>query len=40
MDNVLRQVELIKNQGMFSAPTPGDLKTPTSAASKLLLDRF
>ena len=44
MDNILRQVELIK-QGMFSAPTPGDFKAPicatrdiASAASKLLLD--
>ena len=46
MENVLRQVDLIKNQGVFSSPTPGDLKVPTcatrdiaSAASKLLLDR-
>ena len=45
MDNVLRQVELIKNQGMLSSPNPGDLKAPTcatrdiaAAASKLLLD--
>lgn len=46
MENVLRQVELIKNKGMFSSPISGDLKAPTcatrdiaSAASKLLLDR-
>ncbi len=46
MENVLRQVELIKTQGMFSSPTPKDLKAPlcathdvAAAASKLLLDR-
>ncbi len=46
MENVLRQLELIKNQGILSSPTPGNLKAPTcatrdiaSAASKLLLDR-
>jgi uncharacterized protein YbjT (DUF2867 family) len=45
MDNILRQVEPIKNQGMFFSPTPGDLETPTCAtrdiaavAAKLLLD--
>ena len=45
MDNVLRQKELIKNQGMFSMPLSGDLKAPAcatcdiaAAASKLLLD--
>jgi len=46
MDNMLRQVELIKQRGIFSSPASGDLKIPTcatrdiaSAASKLLLDR-
>jgi uncharacterized protein YbjT (DUF2867 family) len=45
MDNFLRQVEPIKNQGMFFSPMSGDLKTPTCAtrdiaavAAKLLLD--
>ena len=45
MDNVLYQVEPIKNQGVFFEPTPGDLKVPTCAtgdiaavAAKLLLD--
>jgi uncharacterized protein YbjT (DUF2867 family) len=45
MDNFLRQVEPIKNQGMFFSPMSGDLKTPTCAtrdiaavAVKLLLD--
>lgn len=45
MDNVLRQVELIKTQGMFFAPISGDLKLPTCAtrdiaavAARLLLD--
>ena len=46
MDNLLRQVELIKNQGMFSLPISGDLKQPSSCtrdiaatAAKLLLDQ-
>jgi uncharacterized protein YbjT (DUF2867 family) len=45
MDNFLRQVEPIKNQGMFFSAMSGDLKTPTCAtrdiaavAVKLLLD--
>lgn len=45
MDNFLRQVEPIKNLGMFYSPLSGDLKTPTCAtrdiaavAVKLLLD--
>jgi uncharacterized protein YbjT (DUF2867 family) len=45
MDNLLRQVESIKNQGMFSLPISGDLKQPScatrdiaSTAAKLLLD--
>ena len=45
MDNFLRQVEPIKNLGMFLSPMSGDLKTPTCAtrdiaavAAKLLLD--
>jgi uncharacterized protein YbjT (DUF2867 family) len=45
MDNLLRQVESIKNQGMFSLPISGDLKQPScatrdvaSVAAKLLLD--
>jgi uncharacterized protein YbjT (DUF2867 family) len=45
MDNVLRQVEPIKTQGMFFWPTPGDRKFPTCAtrdiaavAARLLLD--
>ena len=45
MDNFLRQIEPIKNQGMFFSPISGDLKTPTCAtrdiaavAAKLLLD--
>ncbi len=45
MDNLLRQVESIKNQGLFTAPMSGDLKQPTCAtrdiaavASRLLLD--
>jgi uncharacterized protein YbjT (DUF2867 family) len=46
MDNILRQVEPIKNQGMFFSPISGDRKLPTcatrdvaSVAAKLLLDR-
>jgi len=46
MDNLLRQVELIKNQGIFSLPISGDLKQPSACtrdiagtATKLLLDR-
>jgi uncharacterized protein YbjT (DUF2867 family) len=45
MDNFLRQVEPIKNQGMFFSPISGDLKAPTCAtrdiaavAANLLLD--
>src|ERR1700761_4586 len=45
MDNFLRQIEPIKNQGMFFSPMSGDLKTPTCAtrdiaavAAKLLLN--
>jgi uncharacterized protein YbjT (DUF2867 family) len=45
MDNFLRQVEPIKNLGMFFSPMSGDLKAPTCAtrdiaavATKLLLD--
>lgn len=45
MENFLRQVEPIKNQGMFFSPISGDLKAPTCAtrdiaavATKLLLD--
>ena len=45
MDNVLRQVEAIKKQGMFFAPISGDRKLPTcatrdiaAAAAKLLRD--
>jgi len=46
MDNLLRQIELIKNQGMFSLPISGDLKQPSACtrdiaatAAKLLLDQ-
>ena len=46
MDNLLRQVELIKSQGIFSLPISGDLKQPSactrdiaSTAAKLLLDQ-
>ena len=45
MDNLLRQVESIKNQGIFSLPISGDLKQPSCAtrdiasiAARLLLD--
>jgi uncharacterized protein YbjT (DUF2867 family) len=45
MDNLLRQVEAIKSQGMFFAPISGDLKAPVcatrdiaDAATRLLLD--
>jgi len=45
MDNILRQAEPIKNQGMFFWPISGDRKAPTCAtrdiaavAAKLLLD--
>jgi uncharacterized protein YbjT (DUF2867 family) len=45
MDNFLRQVEPIKNQGVFFSPMSGDRKAPTCAtrdiatvAAKLLLD--
>jgi uncharacterized protein YbjT (DUF2867 family) len=46
MDNILRQVATISNQGVFFSPTPGDLKAATcstqdiaAAAAKLLIDR-
>jgi uncharacterized protein YbjT (DUF2867 family) len=46
MDNLLRQVELIKTQGIFSLPISGDLKQPSACtrdiaatAAGLLLDR-
>jgi len=46
MDNLLRQVELIKSQGIFSLPISGDLKQPSAStrdiaatAAKLLLDQ-
>ncbi len=46
MDNLLRQVELIKNQSMFSLPISGDLKQPSACtrdialtAANLLLDQ-
>lgn len=46
MDNIARQVEPIREQGMFFAPTPGDLPLPHVAkrdvaevAARLLLDR-
>jgi uncharacterized protein YbjT (DUF2867 family) len=45
MDNILRQTEAIKNQGLFFSPVAGDRKLPTCAtrdiaavASDLLLD--
>jgi uncharacterized protein YbjT (DUF2867 family) len=45
MDNLLRQVELIKTQGMFTSPITGDHQFPTCAtrdiatvATRLLLD--
>lgn len=45
MDNLLRQAEAIKSQGMFFSPMSGDLKAPAcatrdiaDAAAKLLLD--
>ena len=45
IDNILRQVEAIKNQGLFFSPISGDRKLPTcatrdiaSVAAKLLLD--
>jgi uncharacterized protein YbjT (DUF2867 family) len=46
MDNFLRQVASIKDQGVFFSPTPGDLKLATCAtrdiaatAARLLIDR-
>jgi uncharacterized protein YbjT (DUF2867 family) len=46
MDNLLRQVEAIKKQGVFSLPISGDLKQPSACtrdiaatAATLLLDR-
>src|SRR4029077_18393873 len=46
MDNLLRQVEPIKTQGLFSLPISGDLKQPSAStrdiaatAAKLLLDQ-
>jgi uncharacterized protein YbjT (DUF2867 family) len=45
MDNVLRQVDLIRDRGLLLSPTAGDLKAPTCAtrdiaavAARLLLD--
>jgi uncharacterized protein YbjT (DUF2867 family) len=45
MDNILRQAEAIKNQGMFFSPISGDRKLPAvathdiaAAATRLLLD--
>ena len=45
MDNLLRQVESIRNQGVFSLPISGDLRQPSACtrdiaatAAKLLLD--
>src|SRR5882762_8808337 len=45
MDNLLRQVELIKTKGIFSLPIAGDLKQPSAStrdiaatAAQLLLD--
>ncbi len=45
MDNILRQTEAIKNQGMFFSPVSGDRKLPACAtrdiaavAARLLLD--
>ncbi len=45
MDNLLRQVQLIRNQGLFTSPIAGDRKLPTCAtfdiarvAARLLLD--
>jgi uncharacterized protein YbjT (DUF2867 family) len=45
MDNIVRQAEAIKNQGMFFSPIAGDRKLPAvatrdtaAAASRLLLD--
>jgi uncharacterized protein YbjT (DUF2867 family) len=45
MDNIVRQAESIKNQGMFFSPIDGDRKLPTvatrdiaAAASRLLID--
>jgi uncharacterized protein YbjT (DUF2867 family) len=46
MDNIVRQVEAIKNQGLFFSPINGDRKLPAvatqdtaTAASRLLLDQ-
>jgi len=45
MDNILYQLESIRNEGVFSEATPGDVKVPTCAtrdiadvAARLLLD--
>jgi uncharacterized protein YbjT (DUF2867 family) len=45
MDNIVRQAEVIKNQGMFLSPISGDRKLPAvatrdiaAAASRLLID--
>ena len=45
MDNIIRQAESIKNQGMFSSPIAGDRQLPSTAtrdtaavASRLLVD--
>ena len=46
MDNLLRQVESIKTQGVFSLPVTGDLRQPSAStrdiagtAARLLLDQ-
>ena len=46
MDNMLRQVQPLKEKGMFFSPSPGDRKLPTCAtrdiagvSARLLLDR-
>lgn len=46
MDNIARQIQVIKNQGMFFSPISGDRKLPACAtrdvaavAGRLLLDR-
>lgn len=46
MDNLLRQAESIRSQGVFVSPISGDLRSPTcatrdiaAAAARLLLDR-
>jgi len=46
MENILRQIEPIKHQGVFYWPSPGELRAPTCAtrdvadiAARLLVDR-